>query len=205
MYQGIDVSSVQGNIDFSAVAAAGIEFVICKCYTGNDGEDPTYSNNVINAQNAGLSVGTYHFVYPLPADPNHPNRDPVGQAQLHFAATKTKLVCCDVEWPMNTDWNKWGIPNGQFISDWTLQYLETYTQLSGNKPLVYTYPYFAGQVGFSQQITQYQLWIASYVPNQPVIPQPWNSWIVWQSSGGTYKLPSGAPCDYDVAPDISMF
>jgi GH25 family lysozyme M1 (1,4-beta-N-acetylmuramidase) len=204
MYQGIDVSSVQGAIDFNTVAAAGIQFVICKNYQGNDGADPTYTTNITNAANAGLAVASYNFVYPLPTDPNHPNRDPVGQANLHFNSTKTNLVCIDIEWPSPQDFLHWGI-NGQFISDWTLQYLETYTQLAGKQPLVYTYPYFAGAVNFSSQINQYGLWIASYVPNQPVIPAPWTSYVIWQSSGGTYKLPSGAPCDYDVAADISMF
>jgi lysozyme len=201
---GIDVSSVQGNIDFNAVAASGIEFVICKCYTGNDGIDPTYAINIVNAQNAGLKVASYNFLYPLPTSAAHPNRDPAGQAALHFNATKTNIVCADLEWPTPDLFNQWGV-NGQFINDWTLQYLEAYTQLAGTAPLVYTYPYYAKSIGLTADFANYGLWIASYVPNQPVIPSPWNSWKIWQQSGGTYHLPSGAPCDFDVMPDLSLF
>jgi lysozyme len=203
MIKGIDVSSVQGHIDFNAVAASGIEFVICKCYTGNDGMDNCYINNINNATNASIKAGTYNFVYPLPTDPSHPNRDPAGQAALHFAATKTNLVVCDAEWPTPDLFTQWGV-SATFINDWLLQYLEAYTQLSGVAPLLYTYPYYSKSIGFTQDFAQYKLWIASYVPNQPVIPAPWNDWVIWQQSGGTYHLPNGAPCDFDVIKDPAV-
>jgi lysozyme len=204
MINGIDVSSVQGSIDFNAVAATGIEFVICKCYTGNDGLDPTYITNINNATAAGLKVGTYNFLYPLPTDSAHPGRDPQSQAQLHFSNTKTSVVIADMEWPTPDLFAQWGV-SAAFINEWVLEYLLAYTQLAGIAPLVYTYPYYANSIGLSQGFASYGLWIASYVPNQPVIPSPWSSWQIWQTSGGTYHLPSGAPCDADVMPDLSLF
>lgn len=204
--KGIDVSIVQGmGIDFNAVAASGIEFVIAKCGSGNDGIDSAYIHNINGAKNAGLKVGSYNFVYPLPTDPNHPNRDPVGQAQLHFSRCITNLVIMDYEWPSPESWNAWGI-SAQFINDWGLQYLEEYTRLSGRKPLVYTYPDFCNHVKPTDDYANYDLWIASYVPNQPVIPHPWSDWIIWQTGGGNLgHLPNGAPVDTNLAKDLSIF
>lgn len=204
LYNGIDISSVQEAVNFNNVVAAGNSFIMSKCYTGNDGMDPTYKNNIIKAKEAGLVVGSYNFLYPLQTDPSHPNRDAAGQAKLHFSHCITEFVCADLEWPENQDWAKWNV-SGQFINDWTLTYLETYTQLSGRKPIVYTYPYFAKSVSLSSDFAQYQLWIASYVKNKPDVPKPWGAddWIMWQTGLG--KLSNGAPVDVNVAKDLSMF
>lgn len=206
MINGIDVSSVQGHVDWQAVAASGIQFAFVKCFTGNDGVDPFYDTNVTNALAAGLYVGSYFFVYPLPDAPGHVNRDPVGQAQLHFSHCKTPIFAADLEWPApGPDWAKWGI-DGSFLNDWCLKYLETFTSLAGSQPLVYTYPYWAAAVQFRQDFAQYKLWVASYEP-EPAVIQPWgkDNWVVWQTTGGGGKLPNGAPVDTNVMRDLSLF
>ena len=63
---GIDVSSHQGEIDWQAVADAGIEFAIIRAgYRGyTEGllvEDTCFHQNVQGALNAGLDVGAYVF------------------------------------------------------------------------------------------------------------------------------------------------
>ena len=202
--KGIDVSSVQGtNIDWNAVAASGIQFSFMKCGNGNDGFDPTYSNNIDAANAAGIKTASYHFTYPLPNSPGHPNRDPVEQATLHFNHCKTSVVAIDLEWPATQDWAKWGV-DAQFINDWCLKYLETYSDLAARMPLVYTYPYWSKAVNFSQDIARYALWIASYEAT-PVIPKPWTDFAFWQTSGGGGKLPNGTPVDTNVTRDLSYW
>ena len=202
---GIDVSSVQGsNINWNAVAASGIEFVIAKCYQGNSGADPYYSSNIAGATAAGLKTACYHFVYPLPTNAAEPNRDPIGQANLHFNASQGQIAFIDCEWPAPQDFLKWGITPA-FVNTWVLAYLTEYSRLSAPRsPIVYTYPYWANYVKFDQSITQYPLWIASYVPT-PAIPAPWSDWVVWQTTGGGGHLPSGAPVDTDVVKDLSLW
>ena len=62
MMKGIDVSGWQGTIDFKAVKASGVDFVIIKA-----GEDTntvsTWETNYKNAKEAGLMVGAYWFSY----------------------------------------------------------------------------------------------------------------------------------------------
>lgn len=62
IYQGIDVSSWQGNIDFSAVKNSGIEFVYIKSSEGTRYIDPYFEQNYQNAKANGLKVGFYHYV-----------------------------------------------------------------------------------------------------------------------------------------------
>jgi lysozyme len=201
--RGIDVSSVQGNVPWAAVAASGIQFCIVKCGNGNDGFDPNFSSNVAGATAAGLKVACYHFVYPLPTTASQPLRDPVKQAQYHFNAANGVLALCDFEWPTQPDWAKWGCSAAQ-INAWGLAYLAEYSSLSGRPMPIYTYPNFVQTVGLTTEYAGYPLWIASYEAT-PFIPAPWKSWVLWQNSGGTEKLPNGVPVDGDLALDLSLW
>lgn len=64
MYEGIDVSRWQGNIDFNKVKASGIDFVIIKAGGSDKGfyKDPKFEENYKKAKEAGLKVGAYYFV-----------------------------------------------------------------------------------------------------------------------------------------------
>lgn len=64
--KGIDVSKHNGNIDWGAVKASGIDFAIIRCgYRGSSSGalivDPMYSANINGAKSAGLNVGVYFF------------------------------------------------------------------------------------------------------------------------------------------------
>lgn len=212
MFKGIDVSSVQGNVDYNWLAAQGITFVIVKCYTGNDGKDPFYEKNIKAAQDAGLKVGLYHFVYPLPASPAHPNRDPIGQANLHFQASgdlgsTIPVHCIDLEFPGSPDWAKWGCSADQ-IKQWTVDYVNEYERLSGKEMVFYSYYYFATPLKFDQEFAKRKLWIASYQAN-PQIPAPWTDYTIWQAGGGNtgmqMKTKEGVIVDVNLMRDLSLW
>lgn len=58
---GVDVSSYQGKVDWSALADQGVVFAFCKATEGSTHVDPTFRQNWVNAQAAGVLVGAYHF------------------------------------------------------------------------------------------------------------------------------------------------
>ena len=63
---GVDVSFFQGEIDWEAVAADGIEFAMIRCgyrgyETGAIVADEQFENNINDALEAGLDVGVYFF------------------------------------------------------------------------------------------------------------------------------------------------
>ncbi len=61
---GIDVSAYQGDVDWEAVAADGISFVILRAGTSN-GKDTRFEENYLGAKAAGLYVGSYFYSYAL--------------------------------------------------------------------------------------------------------------------------------------------
>ena len=66
MVHGIDVSQWQGgNIDFKAVKAAGINFVIIRAGYGKhrSQKDPYFETNYKKAKAAGLNIGVYWYSY----------------------------------------------------------------------------------------------------------------------------------------------
>lgn len=206
--KGVDISSVQENVDFNWLVQHGYQFVIVKCYTGNDGKDPFYDKNIAGAKAAGLKVGIYHFIYPLPTDPKHPGRDALTQAKLHYeAAGDQQVVCCDLEWPEPQDWSKWGCTAAQ-ITQWTLDYLNEYERLSGVRPIIYTYFFYADFLKLPQVFAQYKLWDANF-EHPPKIPAPWTDWVMQQDGGGVsgvkLTLPNGIPVDDDLAKDLSLW
>lgn len=66
MYKVIDVSKHQGDINFPAVKAAGIDTAIIRCGFGDDAQsqdDPFWRANVERARAAGLRIGAYLYSY----------------------------------------------------------------------------------------------------------------------------------------------
>lgn len=205
MFKGSDISAIQGVVDFVWLKNQGYSFTMVRCFVGNDYKDSMCNTNLQKAKDAGLYTGIYNFCYILQTDPAHPNRDPVSQANLHFANSPPDELCaCDLEWPApGSDWTKWNV-SATFINDWVCQYLDRYEQLSGKKILVYTYPYFAQAVKFQSSLADYPLWYANY-GNSPIVA-PWTNWVMEQTSGGDQlTLPNGAKCDTDVVKDLSLW
>src|SRR5918996_6642155 len=72
---GIDVSHFQGEVDWQAVAGAGVRFAFIKATEGVADIDPCFRQNWQDSRAAGLLRGAYHFL--------HPNLD-AGQQAAHF-------------------------------------------------------------------------------------------------------------------------
>ncbi len=65
---GVDVSRYQGAIDWKRVKASGVDFVLLRSSIGDgsdiiSGEDIRFSKNVVQAKEAGLMVGAYHYLW----------------------------------------------------------------------------------------------------------------------------------------------
>lgn len=207
-YKGTDISTLQGSVSFPWLKNQGNSFSIFRHYIGNDGKDSMCESNILKAKDAGIVPAIYNFVYPIGiAGINH---DPISQAQLHFNSIndKTLPMAIDIEWPLPSDWAKWGCSAAQ-IRDWCAQYLESYAQLSGNKDILfYSFPSFIQSVGFDSSFSQYRLWLAQYGVSSPSLPAVWKDKgiYMWQNGGGELlTLPNGVKCDTNLAVDLSWF
>lgn len=66
MTRGVDISVHNGAVDFAALKAAGIQFVIIRCGYGSDyasQDDERFAENVRKAEAAGMPWGTYLYSY----------------------------------------------------------------------------------------------------------------------------------------------
>jgi GH25 family lysozyme M1 (1,4-beta-N-acetylmuramidase) len=97
MANGIDVSRWQGEINWSAVRNAGIEFAYIKTTDGAGHVSPTVDVQMAGARAAGLIVGAYHY--------GQPRNNPAADAH-HFAGQLRRLnawqagnlpPCLDIE------------------------------------------------------------------------------------------------------------
>lgn len=62
-YKGIDVSYWNGNIDWTKVKAAGIQFAMLRGGYGTNGKDSKFEQNYKGAKTVGVPMGVYHYSY----------------------------------------------------------------------------------------------------------------------------------------------
>ncbi len=171
MYNGIDVSSWQGNIDFNAVKADGIEMVYIKASEGIDYIDPDFEKNYANARAAGLLTGFYHYV----------TARSVSQAELeahHFAETVSGKVS---EGRLAMDFEDLKGLTVREINRISWAFLNAVERYSNKKAVLYSDAYNASNV-FGNRLRKFPLWIAEYGVNEPSSNNSWRDYAGWQYS-----------------------
>ena len=66
MTKGVDISEMNGSVDFAALKSAGVEFVIIRCGFGSDyinQDDKRFEENIRKAEAAGMPWGAYLYSY----------------------------------------------------------------------------------------------------------------------------------------------
>lgn len=198
--EGIDVSSNQGPVDWTAVHAAGKAFAFARATVGGHQADPRFSANWQDMSDAGILRGAYHFFWPLTPwqDQATSFMDTVG------ALSKGDLPpVLDLEEAISkSDPSKrdaWkDMPTNQrlsIIQNWLAQV----EQGLGLRPMIYTRQNFIeALLGDSiSALATCPLWIAHYEVPAPSIPPKWTSWTFWQYSetGGVDGVQGNVDCD----------
>ena len=156
IYQGIDVSSWQGNIDFSRVRNAGIEIVYIKSSEGTNYIDPYFERNYQNAKSNGLKVGFYHYV-------NARNTEQARNEANFFARVISgKQPDCKLA----MDFESFGNLSTSEINEISKVFLETLQNATNKEVLIYSNSYSARTI-FSSELAIYPLWVANYGVSEP--------------------------------------
>lgn len=193
---GIDVSRVQGRIDWRAVAAAGFTFAACKATEGAGYVDQSYAANMAGATDAGLYTLSYAFARPTVGDVR-PQLE-----TLWRALPSAGLVALDLE-------VTGGLTPAQ-IADFANRWIAGWASYSAITPIVYTGKFFGAELGgvsSDSPLSRCPLWLAQYrsttIPWAPTMDDwpravhPWAAATLWQYSGnGGYRVP-GVPGDCD--------
>lgn len=169
IYQGIDVSGYQRNIDFKKVKEGGIDIVYIKASEGSNYIDSHFERNYEQAKKYGLKIGFYHYVTARTEE------EARKQAQFFVSVISGKVVDCKLA----MDFETFGSLNKEEINRLGLIFLQTVEQLSGKETILYSNAYTANTI-WKGKITNYPLWVAQYGVNRPQNNGTWNSWAGWQ-------------------------
>lgn len=168
-YDGIDISSHQGNIDWAKVGNDPyIRFVYIKATEGATYQSPHYRYNVDGAHRQGFLVGSYHYVT---------STSPIRQQLRNFIMqapreTQDLIPMLDVE--ERGSWTR-----SELIDSVTF-FAKMLEKHYGCPPMIYSTIDFYNK-NLAPHFNKYPLYIGRYSSSKPIIN--WNGqYTVWQFS-----------------------
>ncbi len=172
---GIDVSSYQGNVNWTAVRDAGNSFAFTKATEGTTYTNPYFRSSWAGIHSVGMVRGAYHY--------GHPGSDPVAQAKYFvnavraaggYTGSSSLQLVLDIE---TTD----GITSSSQLWSWVQSFMAEIHALTGRPGIIYTSPYFwEHTLGNPTNNLNCPLWIANYGVSSPAVPPAWSTWSFWQ-------------------------
>jgi lysozyme len=169
---GIDVSSWQGAVDWTAVKRSGRLFAFAKATEGQTFVDKTFATNRVAMAAAGLTLrGFYHFA--------RPDRNSAAAEAEHFLRTVGPLGAGEVP-VLDLE-----VAPSATVGDWAAEWLALVAKGTGRTPVLYSYQSYLYSVP-TARLTQYPLWVASWgnddgtLPASPPKTDRWSRWTWWQ-------------------------
>ena len=177
---GPDIASYQHpsgkSINWSSVKSAGKSFVFIKATEGTNYRNPYFAGDWSGSHTAGLMHGAYHF-----ARPNGRAGSAAAQARYFVATAGNAKSRGDLPPTLDLEVSG-GLGPAKLIS-WTRQWLNTVQNLTGRKPMIYSYPYFwAHNMHGTTTFRDHRLWGASYGSRPTTFAGAWSTWTFWQYS-----------------------
>jgi lysozyme len=168
---GIDTSSWQGAIDWTAVKASGRVFAIARVSDGLSYPDGQFAGDWPAIQAAGLVRGAYQFF--------RPSQDPSAQANLFAAALAQAGPLGAADLPAILDLETTDGVDAATVTARARTWLSAMQQLTGKRPMVYTAAFMSSVIGSA--LSDYPLWVANYGVTCPRLPTGWSAWEIWQN------------------------
>lgn len=169
IYNGIDVSQWQGEINYEEVKNDGIKIVYIKATEGQRFVDPYFEENYINAKANEIKIGFYHYLIAR-------NEEEAIEEATHFVRT---ISGKEIDCKLAMDFEDFGNLSIQEINNISKKFLETVERLSGKEAIIYSDANNARNI-FSEELTNYPLWIAEYDVERPSDNVKWTNWEGWQ-------------------------
>lgn len=159
---GIDVSAHQGEIDWTQVAEAGMEFAMIRVGyrgygTGKIVEDPYFRTNLEGATEAGLDVGVYFFSQAISVE----------EALEEAAFVLEVLGDTELAMPVVYDWEyideeaRTAEVDRRMLTDCSLAFLQAVEE-AGYEPMLYYNTFQVRRHLHLKELEQYDCWLALY-------------------------------------------
>ncbi len=172
LYEGIDVSVWQGEIDFPKVKAAGKKFVYIRAGYGL-AQDRYFLQNARNAHAAGLQTGFYFYVTAR-------NELQARQQGEFFASLiRDQPYTCRPA----VDFEDFTGLSDPALNRIALTFAQTVEAETGQLPLFYTNTSSAAY-RWDVALTRYPLWVAEYGVSEPSTTGHWPGWVGFQYGAG---------------------
>lgn len=170
----VDLSNVNGAVDFKALKAAGVGGVICKATEGLTFNDALFNQHRADAALHGLRFGAYHF-----ARPDH--NSPVSEAK-HFVAVVKKVGRRDFKPTLDLEVTTKMTPVE--LATWVKKFNVVVKNNLGCWPMFYSYSAYIRRMNLSRPVGS-GLWLASYGRNDGKeypfeVPDPWQRVVCHQ-------------------------
>lgn len=160
---GIDISQHQGQINWTAVKSAGVEFVMIRVGgRGYGAEGILYTDDLAEtyyaeAKAAGLSVGVYFFS----------QATSVEEARQEAELTLERIQGWQLDFPVVYDWERLdGTARTANIDQRTVtDCMKTFCDIikgAGFRPMVYFNPDHSTSMFYIEEVTGYDFWLAMY-------------------------------------------
>ncbi len=180
--KGVDVSTYQGSIDWSAVHASGRDFAIARVSDGTTNPDGTFATNWAGIKAAGMVRGVYQFF--------RASEDPTAQADLLVSAVGT-LEPGDLS-PVADVEVMDGASGATLVAN-LATWVSVIQAKTGRTPIIYASPSFWAALPSTAQFASGLAWIADWGVSCPDVPAPWKTWSFWQTAdNGSVSGISGA-------------
>ncbi|MBQ2347980.1 MAG: LysM peptidoglycan-binding domain-containing protein [Clostridia bacterium] len=177
MKKGIDVSEHQGNIDFAAVKAAGIEFAMIRAGYGWTTQDKKFEQNVNGFLNAGIPIGAYWFIYATNVNEAIQNADKCIKVLSKFKGKFTYPIGCDYEYDSDSYSEKQGVKQNKASRTAIIEAFCDRLEEAGYYVSAYlNKDYIANKLNYNE-LTQFDLWLAQWG-----VEKPYRECGMWQHS-----------------------
>lgn len=174
---GIDVSKFQGEIDWTAVKADGVEFAFIKATEGGDRFDDRFTENWEKAAAAGIPRGAYHFYYFC-----RPAIDQVKWFIDHVPRDKDALPpVLDMEWNGHSPTCTIKPPRTKVLAEMRV-FLQRAERHFGKKPIIYSSVDFHDEI-LRGQFNDYPFWLRSVAGHPKTKYEDRDDWLFWQYTG----------------------
>ena len=188
IFEGVDVSVYQGNIDWNRAKADGIEFAIMRAGYGKyvSQKDKYFDQNMKNAKAAGLPCGVYWFSYALTPE------DAIKEADACYEVIKNYKLEYPVSFDMETE-SQMKLPKetvAQIIEAFCGR-MESY----GYYTTLYTYASFLNYKVEDRIFDKYDIWVAHYNTNKPAFNRNYGLWQ-YSCTGSVQGITGNVDRDY---------
>lgn len=191
--KGIDVSTIQGNINWAKVAEDGVKFAMIKATQGR-GEgvttqslkrftDSKFKKNIVEASNAGIACGVYHYLTAQTVEEAKTEAAYFISAITPYKKHITLWAAVDVE----------SVPYlsklGKYELAKIVRAFMDAVKKAGYKPMLYTNPNYLTYRLPAGEFENDEIWLAHYNVKKPMqVPNT----QMWQYGTGNVNGISGA-------------